>query len=379
MLFTFITVRAKLLKAKTQLLLILRGGARPCLRLFLDYRGLKLIHSWMADCNAVDRMTELKFRLDILQTLENLPITNKTMLQDSKVLACVERWSKKCDYIEKKSSHTMKVTNDESSPSDSGSGTPISYDGIASPKIEEAALSEQIIASGSADITTLNLPVMKTEAADNCSNSNSDSSTNDVGATASTTIIVKQTEILKNIPQLIERSSALKDVGVDMLKRIISTNEKNNEIIEDSQTNDKLPDGELGKLVREIRLLAMKLVTTWEQLHESFRIPKKLRIEQMKEHEREADQSYPSTMEEVTPTEQAVSIRFHERFGTVDKDRITDPPEPLSHEKDPRHRSNRYKATESAMQKLQRRQMFEAKVRTLYLYLKLFNYIELYF
>lgn len=315
------------MKAKSQLLAILRDGDLPCRRLFLDYHGLRLLHSWMGDFNTSDRMSELKFRFDILQTLEILPITNKTMLQDSKVLSCVERWSKKIDYIDKNFSGTTGAeagtvpVNDESSPSDSGSGTPISCDGtIASPKTEEPPSAESVAG--------------------------------------------KQADVLKNIPQIIEQSSALKVMGVDMLKRIISTNEKNSKIIEDSQTNDKLPDGELGKLIREVRLLAMKLVTTWEQLPESFRIPKKLRIEQMKEHEREADQGYKRTLEEATPPpEAAISSRFQERFREREKDRSGDSSD-TGREKDPRHRSNRYAKTSDStlQQKIHRRQMFEAKV-----------------
>lgn len=67
-----ISVRAKLQKAKLRLLSLLREGELPCRRLFLDYHGLKLMHSWMSDVNSADRMLSLTFRLEILQTLEKL-------------------------------------------------------------------------------------------------------------------------------------------------------------------------------------------------------------------------------------------------------------------------------------------------------------------
>lgn len=336
-------VRAKLQKAKSRLLDLLRDAELPCRRLFLDYHGLKLIHSWMSDSSIVDvdRLLSLAFRLDILRTLEVLPVKNKTMLQDSKVLSTVQRWTNIVEYTNDKTNNKQA---DEVSPCDSGSGTPISNDGVSSPKIDEsttpAAMSPATAAVPSpAAATAIATPVAP--------------------------VTVKPAEVLEAIPQILEQNSALKGLGVDMLKRIISTNEKNTKIIEDSETNDKLPDGEMGKLIREIRLLASKLVTSWEQLPESFKIPKKLRIEQMKEHEREADQSYKETVQtekQTTPTLQSnISTSFNSRFADRPRDRdknTFDGTNDSLKEKDPRYR--RY--GNSTMTKHQRRQMFEAKV-----------------
>lgn len=356
-----LSVRAKRPEARSKLLSILRQGDLPCQRLFLDYRGLRLIHSWMVDFSITDRMCELRFRYDILQTLEILPIANKTMLQDSKVLQSVERWSKKTDYIEKKPSGG--TNDDESSRSDSGSGTPTLDDDNFSPKIDESSSVVPSVNSPSIPIIDqLETPLQadaETEKSDSLPLADVSPTETAASPIVSSASIPKQNDVLKSIPQIIEQSSALKGMGVDILKRIISTNEKNNKIIEDSERNDKLPDGELGKLIREVRLLALKLVSTWEQLPESFRIPKKMRIEQMKEHEREADQGYKNTLVQTEPTDAVISSRFQERFRERERDRnmeIVD----IVREKDPRR--NRYKATDSTLQKMHRRQMFEAKV-----------------
>lgn len=282
------------------------------------------------------------------------------MLQDSKVLQSVERWSKKTDYIEKKASGGAQ--DDESSRSDSGSGTPILDDDNFSSKNDDAStvmpsivnasnpIIDQLEASSQADAET-----EKTDSAPVADVSSIETSSPIVSSPSN----AKQDDVLKSIPQIIEQSSALKGMGVDILKRIISTNEKNNKIIEDSERNDKLPDGELGKLIREVRLLALKLVSTWEQLPESFRIPKKMRIEQMKEHEREADQGYKNTLEQADPIDAVVSSRFQERFRERERERNIETVDTVR-EKDPRR--NRYKATDSTLQKMHRRQMFEAKV-----------------
>lgn len=344
-LFRF-AVRAKLQKAKSRLLDLLRDAELPCRRLFLDYHGLKLIHGWMSDGSIGDRMLILTFRLDILRTLEVLPVKNKTMLQDSKVLSTVQRWTNIVEYMNDK---TNNKPADEISPCDSGSGTPISNDGVSSPKIDENATNAT--ASPSAATPTASLAPPSTPAAPTI-----------------TSAAVKSADVLEAIPQILEQNSALKGLGVDMLKRIISTNEKNTKIIEDSETNDKLPDGEMGKLIREIRLLASKLVTSWEQLPESFKIPKKLRIEQMKEHEREADQSYKETVHEEKEKQTSLSTlpstisssfssRYAERSRDRDKGNFDGVNDSLK-EKDPRYR--RYGS--ATMTKHQRRQMFEAKV-----------------
>ena len=44
--------------------------------------------------------------------------------------------------------------------------------------------------------------------------------------------------------------------------------------------------------------MASQLLESWSNLKEVFRIPKKERIEKMKEHEREADEKYTASMEE---------------------------------------------------------------------------------
>ncbi|KAG1683065.1 Histone-lysine N-methyltransferase SETD2 [Nymphon striatum] len=62
---------------------------QACLRLFLDYHGLALIWSWMA--NIGEDCIEIKSQ--ILGTLVILPIQNKTTLEESKVLDVVKRWA----------------------------------------------------------------------------------------------------------------------------------------------------------------------------------------------------------------------------------------------------------------------------------------------
>ncbi|XP_075992665.1 SET domain containing 2 isoform X2 [Anticarsia gemmatalis] len=83
-------VRAKTRRAQCALLRLLRDADLPCRRLFLDYRGLRLLAPWCSDA-------PLDFKLEMLLTVDRLPIPNKTMIQESRFFTIVERWLSAAD------------------------------------------------------------------------------------------------------------------------------------------------------------------------------------------------------------------------------------------------------------------------------------------
>lgn len=88
-------VRAEKIQHRTALLKIIADTVETaCLRLFLDYHGLSLFWSWMTDIGTSDNSEEVtEIKILILSVLKNLPITNKTILKESKVMDAVERWA----------------------------------------------------------------------------------------------------------------------------------------------------------------------------------------------------------------------------------------------------------------------------------------------
>ncbi|GFS70950.1 histone-lysine N-methyltransferase SETD2 [Nephila pilipes] len=81
-------VRAEDSHSRNRLLEIILGTSEiGYLRLFLDYHGLSVLWSWMVD------LTDPKLKMKILQVLSFLPVPNKTMLLESKVYNVVERWA----------------------------------------------------------------------------------------------------------------------------------------------------------------------------------------------------------------------------------------------------------------------------------------------
>lgn len=141
-----------------------------------------------------------QFRIEVLKTLATLPIPNRSMLMDSKVLEVVEKWSKQLYH-----------SASGESPEDDQS------------KLKSISEDVEMVESGE-----------KTEKTE-------------------VEVVAVKTEENKEEPEV---------------KKEIKTE-----------------DVDQSNLISE---LAENLLTAWSSLKEVFRIPKKERIEQMKEHEREA-------------------------------------------------------------------------------------------
>lgn len=263
-------VRAKILDSRIRLLEILQKGEAPCRRLFLDYHGLRLLHGWMIEIDPNDMQRDVEFRLRIVESLETLPIPNKTMLKDSKVFQIVQAWA------DEKNSGSSEPSPAYDSPKDNGNG---------------------------------------------CSNENSK----------------------------------------------ISIGENVETSLSDNSTKCSLLD--------QVIKISKRLIMTWESLPEVFRIPKKERIEQMKEHEREADRQYKAlnlgAIDE--DNERLERRRNKERFGTKRQyTRSKDSPDRKKrhhhHHSHHDNKSSNGKSSEkstsldSSLSKEQRRQLFEAKV-----------------
>ena len=189
-------VRSREIQHRSRLLKVIRSGEQPCRRLFLDYHGLRLMWSYMMDIADSTSEEAQQFRLEILKTLRTLPIPNRTMLIDSKVLSVVEKWSKQLYH-----------SPNGDSPEDDQS--------------KSKSISEEM----------------------------------EVGNSG------------KTISENINHDCEIKKETEREIKSEIKV-----EVVEQT-------------LISE---MASNLLVDWSNLKEVFRIPKKERIEQMKEHEREA-------------------------------------------------------------------------------------------
>ena len=71
---------------------LLLGAEKTCRRLFLDYHGLKIMHTWMSELG-LKELGHLDLKLIIEDVLAVLAVPHKTMLVDSQVWSTVTKWS----------------------------------------------------------------------------------------------------------------------------------------------------------------------------------------------------------------------------------------------------------------------------------------------
>lgn len=87
-------VRSKLLLTRIKILQIIQNGEMPCKRLFLDYHGLRFLHEWMVEIKETDNEIDIHhLKLAFLNTLDSLPVCNKTVLKESRIWDVVQSWS----------------------------------------------------------------------------------------------------------------------------------------------------------------------------------------------------------------------------------------------------------------------------------------------
>ncbi|XP_047367367.1 probable histone-lysine N-methyltransferase CG1716 isoform X2 [Vespa velutina] len=274
-------VRSRELKHRTCLLRLIQSGEQPCRRLFLDYHGLRLIWSYVMDIAKDESEEAQQFRLEILKTLNTLPIPNKTMLMDSKIYGVVEKWSNR-----------LYLSPNGESPED-----------------------DQVKVKRSSD--------------------EGNSCYNDGGTK-------KILDNLSNIPCLTE--TKVEHSGI-------------NEIKSESTDQSLIPE------------LASTLLAEWSNLKEVFRIPKKERIEQMKEHEREADRGYREELEKDEKAGTSYERHRSDRYGRAELDKRTDRRRGRESPEFEHNRTKDKKGEERSslvpiprMTKYERRQLFALKV-----------------
>ncbi|XP_055933527.1 histone-lysine N-methyltransferase SETD2-like isoform X2 [Argiope bruennichi] len=233
--FARLMVRAEESSARHQLLdIIIKTEEQACLRLFLDYHGLPLLWSWMTDT------VELDLKIKILQVLALLPVSNKTMLLDSKVMNIVEKWVKEFAADKQEDSDIKELQSSLTSLSDENSE-----------------------------------PVCKklknVEISDSETDSNGSNNTNENASESSILNENFKTEILKSEMSPSEPAADVK-----------SPSDFQNSKIEPKEDD---PQYELKK---SILSKGVDLLNNWKNLKEVFRIPR-LEQQKRKEDELEAD------------------------------------------------------------------------------------------
>lgn len=336
-------VRAEDPEHRLQILRVLENTEQQgCLRLFLDYHGLPLVWCWMADAKL--QVSDLKHIM--LKVLKKLPITNKTILEDSKILDIVKKWSEPEDTLDicegsdvletsqeitdtdntendEESMSTPPVTSNKNpvsilasirdkksvkksvkfaeveSSSDSESRASASESDLPGDSVEGDVTSSSQSASSSVKtrrqlrelrrrVLEKDSPDIKPESVSHVTQSTDADSSSENQSTSS-----PKDENIEESEKPLEESSEEKPVELSEDKTIELSEESEPESKSSAGISEKESE-ELEQIVRaaEIKNLATDLLEHWSTLKEIYKIPKKQVLEERKKTERELDSNY---------------------------------------------------------------------------------------
>lgn len=326
-------VRANMLSTRLKLAELLLEADQPCLRLFLDYQGLRILSHWMFELEWASVEMELKLRIEAV--LASLSIPHKTMLVDSKVLQTVTRWS-----TDSPGGSQTAVGDEDSqpqsrtvSPSLSRAATPTqSQSRTSSPNAvigrvdtestqnevvdmdidEEHESEKQGEDSPSVEGEELFPPGEEPQSAPVLAHKTEEEEIKMPGCVDGGVSGVREGEamvtgdevlsVMKAQAGVAEEKQASAEVESEEMaedkvepvqrEQLPLTEEEERKREETGGQITKVELTEEEKIVKEIQDKAKELLEMWSSLQEVFKIPKKERQAVRREHEMEADRSY---------------------------------------------------------------------------------------
>lgn len=259
------------------------------LRLFLDYHGLKILKLWMHRADGSADPDDINLKARILELLEILPIRNKTILTDNKILELVTKWAHK-DSFESVQYLDIAV-NDSSNCKEEMSEC------YAESSRELGEKSEPIDACDNNMVNPLSTPPVDEPVETDKNNSKSDS------------ILVNDDAIEAALPQASptaeENSTELTlSSGVIVIKSKLQVSSEMEPLLKKSNIS--------------VGYLAQKLLIHWKDLKEFFRIPR------LERHNRQLDEEEVDRKAKEDEERQAqglpASVPFDKRLEEADRE-----------------------------------------------------------
>ncbi|XP_038664840.1 histone-lysine N-methyltransferase SETD2 isoform X2 [Scyliorhinus canicula] len=381
---TRLMVRIETMEQKLTCLKIIQNThSQSCLKSFLEYHGLSLLWIWMTELgdSRGNSSNNIKLQTEIMKTLEQLPISTKNMLEESKLLPIIQRWAQT-----KASAPQVSEADGYSSENTSRAQTPLNTQDPA------VKLSAEIDGDRQKKLVMKRLKIM--------SENSMDSGLSDTSKASDGEIEIK--EVKDEVVAAVERPSCLPLDEEDAPGEVPADDAEAQETDSASKATNgtKLEEGTLvetpsqdeeegvsdaesersqeqpGK-IEDVSELAMKLLDVWKDLKEVYRIPKKDRSQTEREStERGRDGTSQKDVSQ-TPKTPVNLGKEKDADKTLSKDRkkrkpATSPP-PSAYERDGLKRSvpdERYdgatpakkKKTRSKLSTEERRKLFEQEV-----------------
>lgn len=365
-----------------------------CLRLFLDYHGLELLWSWITDSKEGPEDVKIM----ILSLLKKLPITNKNILKDSKILPLICRLAGRDEnddlstVTNPMSSHlghkgeTKSILStsagkdrsqkkrvkfaDEASSSDNESHSSITdtagdtasgeLELEAGPRPKSESLYKQVLDKSLG------------EEANTDQEGNAEVSMSSVDSTnKEEEEEEKKSEVSEEVKDVTEDVKDVSDGEVRSEENIVS--ESKEKLVSESEENTA-SDGKEGtmefeqeevneevtEMKTDIELQAEELLFLWRDLKELFKIPKKQQVEERKRIEKELGMPKDKDLEILEMIQDKSKQRAAGWDTGIRKRKRPPPPPPPSLEDEER---KVLLPTPPKISKAEHRKMFEARVK----------------
>jgi len=330
-------VRANMLSTRLKLAELLLEADQPCLRLFLDYQGLRILSHWMFELEWASVEMELKLRIE--SVLASLSIPHKTMLVDSKVLQTVKKWSTDSpggnqaagvDIDSQPQSRAVTPTNSraaspsqsmvaKSSLSQSRASSPTSlldtaHAGVVDMDIDEendlesekpredSPPGEELFPPGEEPLCQAIVDTKTEEKKEEMPGCVDQAVIEEAREGEAMVTAEEVLSVMKAQAGVAEEAQASAEVESEEMaeEKVEPVQREQLPLTEEEERKRKEMGGEVikvelseeEKLVKEIQDKAKELLEMWSSLQEVFKIPKKERQAVRREHEMEADRSY---------------------------------------------------------------------------------------
>uniref|UniRef100_A0A087X778 [histone H3]-lysine(36) N-trimethyltransferase n=1 Tax=Poecilia formosa TaxID=48698 RepID=A0A087X778_POEFO len=363
-------VRVETMEQKLLCLKLIQDTQNPsCLKQFLDHHGLSLLWIFMVELSEAkgNSANNNKLQLEIMKTLAVLPISTKNMLEESKVLTLIQRWAQiktlpqQAEMDGYSSENTSRAQTPLNTPDGSSTKMAPDLDGDASKPAVYRRL--KIISENSLD-SALSDASKGSDGKEDEEEEEEDVPTEQPPETKETRKEPEDEEEASTEPQLGEPAAEAppnsetpeapvpaEGTAAQVEPSVIGTPSQDEEEGVSDVESERSQEPHLSVL--DISGMAARLLESWKDLKEVYRIPKKTQVE--KEKNFLADRSRDRDLA-LTPRAASGS---RERDRTADKTprnserrrRRSPSPPPLPYERSSRRNEERFDTPSSKTQR----------------------------
>uniref|UniRef100_A0A8C6SV63 [histone H3]-lysine(36) N-trimethyltransferase n=1 Tax=Neogobius melanostomus TaxID=47308 RepID=A0A8C6SV63_9GOBI len=249
-------VRVETMEQKLLCLKLIQDTQNPsCLKQFLDHHGLSLLWIFMVELSEAkgNSTNNIKLQLEILKTLDVLPISTKNMLEESKVLTLIQRWAQTFPQPTENDGYSSENTTRAGTDMDNDTSKPSVFRRL---KI----ISENSLDSALSDAS---------KASDGKEDDEDDDEDDDESSRAG----LSEVPEAKPEPEVGTKAEPDAETKVEPGPSVVGTPSQDDEDGLSDVESERSQEPPLSSI--DISGMAARLLESWKDLKEVYRIPKK--------------------------------------------------------------------------------------------------------